>query len=42
MTEGLRRLGRLGATLVHVGSYTPGANALYSAVGFTDYHVCEP
>jgi GNAT superfamily N-acetyltransferase len=42
MTEGLRRLERLGATLVYVGSYTPAAHALYAAVGFTDYDVCEP
>jgi len=37
MYEGLRRLKRLGATLAYVGSYTPGAHALYASVGFTEY-----
>jgi mycothiol synthase len=42
MTEGLRRLKGLGATLVYVGSLTPGAHALYASVGFTEYDVSEP
>jgi mycothiol synthase len=32
MSEGLRRLQRLGATRAFVGGYEPGANALYSSV----------
>lgn len=32
ITEGLRRLQRLGATRAFVGGYEPGANALYSSV----------
>lgn len=42
MTEGLRRLKRLGATLACVGSYTPEAHALYASVGFTEYDISEP
>jgi len=41
MCEGLRRLQRLGATLAYVGSYTPGAHALYESVGFTEYDLSE-
>ena len=42
MTEGLRRLRRLGATLAYVGSYTPRAHALYASMGFTEYDLSEP
>jgi GNAT superfamily N-acetyltransferase len=42
MCEALRRLRRLGATLAYVGSYTPGAHALYASAGFTDYDIAEP
>jgi GNAT superfamily N-acetyltransferase len=42
MTEGLRRAARLGATLATVGSYSTAASALYAAVGFTEYDLCEP
>jgi GNAT superfamily N-acetyltransferase len=42
MSEGLRRLQRLGATQAAVGSYSPEAHALYSAVGFTEYDLSEP
>lgn len=42
MSEGLRRAGRLGATLASVSSYSPAAHALYESVGFTDYDLSEP
>jgi ribosomal protein S18 acetylase RimI-like enzyme len=42
MTEGLRRLQCLGATLAYVGSYGPRAHALYEAVGFTDVELLRP
>ncbi len=42
MSEGLRRLKRMGATLAYVGSYTPEAHALYASVGFTEYDIAEP
>ncbi|HEX2980521.1 MAG TPA: GNAT family N-acetyltransferase [Anaerolineaceae bacterium] len=42
MAEGLRRLQRLGAVTAYVGSYSPRAHALYAAMGFRDYEVCEP
>jgi GNAT superfamily N-acetyltransferase len=32
ITEGLRRLKRLGATRAFVGGYEPGPNALYASV----------
>jgi GNAT superfamily N-acetyltransferase len=41
MTEGLRRLQRLGATLAYVGSFGPAAHALYASAGFTDYDLNE-
>lgn len=42
MTEGLRRLQRLGATQATVGSYSVHAGALYSSMGFTEYDLSEP
>ncbi len=42
MYEGLRRLKRLGAKMAYVGSYSPGAHALYASAGFTEYDVSEP
>ena len=41
MTEGLRRLQRLGATLATVGSYSEGAGATYASVGFVEYDLLE-
>ncbi len=42
MTEGLRRVQRLGATLAFVGSFEPPAHALYASVGFDDYDLLQP
>jgi GNAT superfamily N-acetyltransferase len=42
MTEGLRRVQRLGATLATVGSYSAEAGALYHAMGFVEYDLNEP
>lgn len=42
MSEGLRRAGRLGATLATVSSYSKGAHALYESMGFTDVDILEP
>jgi len=42
MSEGLRRLARLGALVAFVGSYSATAHALYNSVGFTEYELCEP
>jgi mycothiol synthase len=42
MSEGLRRLKRIGATRAYVSSYSPEAGALYAAMGFTDYDLLEP
>lgn len=42
MTEGLRRVQPLGATLATVGSYSEAAGALYAAVGFTEYELSVP
>jgi ribosomal protein S18 acetylase RimI-like enzyme len=41
MTEGLRRLQRLGATLATVGSYGEAAHGLYASMGFTEYDLSE-
>jgi GNAT superfamily N-acetyltransferase len=41
MTEGLRRLQRLGATQATVGSYSERAGALYASMGFTAYDLGE-
>lgn len=42
MTEGLRRVHPLGASLVTVDSYSVRAGALYASVGFTEYDLSEP
>lgn len=42
MTEGLRRLQRMGSTLASVGGYSPAANALYHSVMGDDYELYEP
>lgn len=42
MTEGLRRLQRMGATLAFVGGYSAAANALYHAVMGDDHELYEP
>jgi ribosomal protein S18 acetylase RimI-like enzyme len=41
MAEGLRRIGRLGATLATVGSYDEPAHRLYASMGFTEYDLSE-
>ena len=41
MTEGLRRLQRLGATTAFVGGLNPAANALYRSVIGPDYELYE-
>ena len=42
MSEGLRRVQGLGATLATVSSYSTGAHALYESMGFTDVDLLEP
>ncbi len=42
MSEGLRRIRRLGAQLAFVGSYSVEAAALYDAVGFSEFELNEP
>lgn len=42
MTEGLRRLQRMGATLALVGGYSPEANALYRSVMGPEAELNEP
>jgi len=42
LTEGLRRLKRLGATRAFVGGYEPGPNALYTSVMGADHDLSEP
>lgn len=42
MTEGLRRLKRMGATTAFVGGYSPAANALYRSVMGPDHDLDEP
>ncbi len=42
MSEGLRRAGKLGATLATVSSYSDAAHALYESMGFTDFDILEP
>jgi GNAT superfamily N-acetyltransferase len=41
MIEGLRRVRHLGATITFVGGYSPGANALYTAVMGPDHDLSE-
>jgi ribosomal protein S18 acetylase RimI-like enzyme len=41
MTEGLRRLKRLGAMLAFVGSWNEATHSLYSSVGFTEYDLLK-
>lgn len=42
MTEGLRRLQRIGATVAFVSGYSPAANALYQSVMGNDHDLYEP
>ena len=42
LTEGLRRLHRMGCTRAFVGGYSPAANALYSSVMGPDHELDEP
>ena len=42
LTEGLRRLQRMGCTRAFVGGYSPAANALYSSVMGPDHELDEP
>ena len=42
MSEGLRRLNRLGATLATVGSEGPAGHGLYNAMGFTEFDANHP
>ena len=42
LTEGLRRLKRMGATRVFVGGYEPGPNTLYTSVMGTEQDLSEP
>jgi ribosomal protein S18 acetylase RimI-like enzyme len=42
MTEGLRRLQRMGATLALVGGYSPEANGLYRSVMGPEHELNEP
>ena len=42
LTEGLRRLQRMGALVAGVGGYSPAANALYRSVMGDDYTLYDP
>jgi mycothiol synthase len=42
MTEGLRRLQRMGAVAASVSGYSPAANALYRSVMGSDHELYEP
>jgi GNAT superfamily N-acetyltransferase len=42
MSEGLRRVQQLGATLATVSSYGKAAHALYESMGFTEFDLLEP
>jgi len=42
MCEALRRLKRMRATMAYVGGFSPVANALYAAAGFTEYDLFAP
>jgi mycothiol synthase len=41
MTEGLRRMQNLGATMAYVSSYSTAAHAAYESVGFKQYDLCK-
>jgi mycothiol synthase len=41
ITDGLRRLQRLGAQWAYIGSYSPAAHATYEAVGFTEFDLLQ-
>ncbi len=42
MSEGLRRLKRMGAELAYVGSWNEATHKLYGSLGFTDFFVSRP
>jgi mycothiol synthase len=42
MSEGLRRVQKLGANLATVSSYSDGAHALYASLGFIEFDLLEP
>lgn len=42
MSEGMRRLKKMGATKAFVGSYSVEAGKLYASMGFTAYELNEP
>lgn len=42
LTEGLRRLQRMGATRAFVGGFSTAANALYQSVMGFEHELCEP
>ena len=42
LTDGLRRLQRVGATHAFVGGYSPAANSLYRSVMGPDHELDEP
>jgi mycothiol synthase len=42
MTEGLRRLKRMGAVIAFVGGYEPPANALYTSIMGREFDLSEP
>ncbi len=42
MTEGLRRLKRMGAVVASVGGFSPEANALYASVMSPECELYEP
>jgi ribosomal protein S18 acetylase RimI-like enzyme len=42
MSEALRRIQDMGATMAFVSSYTSPAHELYSSLGFIDFDLCEP